>query len=300
MSLIEKAVERLDGMQLKPPGVGDSSPKQDAVQVPAPAARGGNPDARHEAGAVSPDSGVRSRSVQIDLDMLSRSGFVKPDEPKSLTAEEFRVLKRPLLTNVVSPAAPIRNSNLIMVTSSLPGEGKTFTAVNLAISIAMEVDRTVLLVDADVARPSVPRVLGIPEQKGLMDVLQDKSLDLSDVLLKTNIDKLTLLTAGSQDSRSTELLASKGMARLLDELARRYSDRIIIFDSPPLLVTTEARVLGSLMGQLVFVVRAEATPKSAVKDALAAIETCPVKLMVLNQARNVEHMAYGYEYGYGY
>jgi exopolysaccharide/PEP-CTERM locus tyrosine autokinase len=167
-------------------------------------------------------------------------------------------------------------------------------------SIAMELDRTVLLVDADVARPSLPRVLGLPEQKGLMDVLQDKSLKLSDVLLRSNIDKLTILTAGTQDAHATELLASEVMGRLLNEMARRYPDRVIIFDSPPLLMTTEARVLATRLGQIVFVVRAEQTPQSAVKEALATIETCPVKLMVLNQTRNVEHVAYGYEYGYGY
>jgi exopolysaccharide/PEP-CTERM locus tyrosine autokinase len=187
-----------------------------------------------------------------------------------------------------------------MVTSSLPGEGKSFTAINLAMSIAMELDRTVLLVDADVARPSLPGVLGLPEQKGLLDVLQDKSLKLGDVLLKTNVDKLTILTAGTRDTHATELLASEAMGRLLNEMARRYSDRVIIFDSPPLLVTTEARVLATRMGQIVFVVRAEETPQNAVKEALGAIEACPVKLMVLNQARNVENMAYGYEYGYGY
>jgi protein-tyrosine kinase len=187
-----------------------------------------------------------------------------------------------------------------MVTSSLPNEGKSFTAINLAMSIAMEMDRTVLLVDADVARPSLPRVLGLPEQKGLLDVLQDKSLTLSDVLLRTNVDKLSILMAGTRDAHATELLASEAMGRLLNDLARRYSDRIVVFDSPPLLVTTEARVLATRVGQIVFVVRAEETPQRAVMEALGTIEACPVKLLILNQARNVENVAYGYEYGYGY
>ncbi len=296
MSLIEKAVERLEGLQLDPAKKGSSAPQRHEPSLAIL-----NTDERNER---SPSDGnpvaAASRQVEIDLARLGAAGFITPDTPGSLTAEEFRVLKRPLLANVAGSAAPIRNANLIMVTSSLPGEGKSFTAINLAMSIAMELDRTVLLVDADVARPSLPRVLGLPEQQGLLDVLQDKSLKLSDVLLRTNIDKLTILTAGTQDAHATELLASEAMGRLLNDIARRYSDRIIIFDSPPLLLTTEARVLASRMGQILFVVRAEETPQNAVKEALATIEACPVKLMVLNQARNVENVAYGYEYGYGY
>ena len=293
MSLIEKAVERLEGLPKQPERTGAGA-HSSSLLVPGVEA-GIDSNMAH-----SGSSGSESRRIDIDLVRLRAAGFITPDTPGSLTAEEFRVLKRPLLANVMGPAAPIRNANLIMVTSALPGEGKSFTAVNLAMSIAMELDRTVLLVDADVARPSLPRVLGLPEQKGLMDVLQDKSLKLSDVLLRSNIDKLTILTAGTQDAHATELLASEVMWRLLNEMARRYPDRDIIFDSPPLLMTTEARVLATRLGQIVFVVRAEQTPQSAVKEALATIETCPVKLMVLNQTRNVEHVAYGYEYGYGY
>jgi exopolysaccharide/PEP-CTERM locus tyrosine autokinase len=293
MSLIEKAVERLEGLPKQPDRAGAGA-HSSSLLVPGVEA-GIDSNMAH-----SGSSGSESRRIDIDLVRLRAAGFITPDTPGSLTAEEFRVLKRPLLANVMGPAAPIRNANLIMVTSALPGEGKSFTAVNLAMSIAMELDRTVLLVDADVARPSLPRVLGLPEQKGLMDVLQDKSLKLSDVLLRSNIDKLTILTAGTQDAHATELLASEVMGRLLNEMARRYPDRVIIFDSPPLLMTTEARVLATRLGQIVFVVRAEQTPQSAVKEALATIETCPVKLMVLNQTRNVEHVAYGYEYGYGY
>lgn len=128
---------------------------------------------------------------------------------------------------------PISNGNLIMVTSALPGEGKSFTAINLAISIAMELDNTVMLVDADVARPSVLNMLGLPPSKGLLDVLQDNSLDISGVLLRTNIEKLSILPSGTPHPRATELLASDIMIRLLDDMASRYNDRIIIFDSPP-------------------------------------------------------------------
>jgi protein-tyrosine kinase len=294
MSLIEKAVERLEGLQPGPTKIDKTtSPREQSVN------EAGEWDDRKRSEG-DPEGVPGGQQVELDLDRLQTAGIVTPGTSASLIAEEFRVLKRPLLANVGGSAAPIRNANLIMVTSSLPGEGKSFTAINLAMSIAMELDRTVLLVDADVARPSLPRELGLPEQKGLLDVLLDRTLKLSDVLLRTNVDKLTILTAGTHDPHATELLASETMGRLLDEIARRYSDRIVIFDSPPLLVTTEARALATRMGQIVFVVRAEETSQQAVKDALSAIEVCPVKLMVLNQARNVDKVAYGYEYGYGY
>ncbi len=198
-------------------------------------------------------------------------------------------------------AAPIRNGNLIMVTSALPGEGKSFTAVNLAMSIAMELDHTVLLVDADVARPTVPKLLGLPATRGLLDVLVDESVELSQVMLKTDVEKLSVLLSGTKHPRATELLASEAMNQLLDDLASRYSDRIIIFDSPPLLVTTEARVLASHIGQVVVVVEAQRTGHAAVKQALAAIDACPVKLMMLNKGRSSSKGgSYGYGYGYGY
>ena len=290
MSLIEKAAERLDGLLQTP--VRGAAKVQEAAPVP------GFID---NASFDSPKPGKAvSRRIDLDLERLGAAGFITPDASGSLIAEEFRVIKRPLKGNTTSAAVPIKNANLIMVTSSLPGEGKSFTALNLALSIALEMDRTVLLVDADVARPSLPRLLGIQEQKGLLDILQDKSLDMSDVMLRTNIDKLSILTAGTANVHATELLASDSMGRLLNEIAKRYSDRIVIFDSPPLLVTTEARVLATRLGQIVFVVRAEETPQNAVTEALSTIEACPVKLLILNQARSIENTAYGYQYGYGY
>lgn len=288
MSIIEKAAQHLEGLLRQERPAPEAATTTGAQGGPAPA--GGQNQMR---AAVS-------RQVEIDLAALKAAGFVTPDVTGSLIAEEFRVIKRPILANVVSRTLPsIRNANLIMVTSALPGEGKSFTALNLAMSIAMEFDRTVLLVDADVARPSLPSVLGLPEQEGLLDVLQGKTT-LPDVLLRTNIEKLTLLTAGSPDAHATELLASDGMTRLLNEMAKRYSDRIIIFDSPPLLMTTESRVLANQMGQIIMVVQAEETLQNAVIQALTTIEACPVKALVLNKARNVDQMVYGYGYGYGY
>jgi exopolysaccharide/PEP-CTERM locus tyrosine autokinase len=244
---------------------------------------------------------ARSRRVDLDLSQLQAASIMTPDAPRSRLADEFRVIKRPLIENASRRgAAAIRNANLIIVTSALPGEGKSFTAANLAMSIAMEMDRTVLLVDADVARPSLPTMLGLPPAQGLLDLLLDDTLDVSDVLMKTNVETLSILSSGTPHARATELLASEGMKRLLDEMAQRYSDRLIIFDSPPLLVTTEARVLASHMGQVLIVVQAEQTATADVTQALSTIEACPVKLMMLNKGRAGRSGGYGYGYGYGY
>lgn len=300
MSLIEKAVERLD--QLKQAG---QEPPHDAQAeaVPArldhlqPSKEVRRNEPRSDPGAPS------SREVEIDLDRLFDLGFVTPTHPRSPIAEEYRVIKRPLLKNASSTgAARVEDGNLIMVTSALPGEGKSFTALNLAISMAMELDHTVLLVDADVSKPSVLRTLGLDPQKGLMDVLLNDGTELPDVLLRTNIDKLSILPAGNASQRATEILASEGMNRLLEEMASRYSDRIIVFDSPPLLVTTEARALATHMGQIVLVVEAERTTHAVVKQAATMIDACPIKMTLLNKSssQGASGGYYGYGYGYGY
>lgn len=244
-----------------------------------------------------------SRHVELDLDALSANGIVNPNRPRTQIADQYRVIKRPLIKNAMGRgASEIVNGNLIMVTSALPGEGKSFTAINLAMSIVMEMDNTVMLVDADVARPSVMRMLGLPSSPGLLDIVLDDTRDLSSVLLRTNVDKLTILPSGTPHPRATELLASDVMIRLLEDIATRYADRIIIFDSPPLLLTTEARVLANHMGQIVVVVHAGKTSQSEVRQALTTLEACPVKLLLLNKTSSLFKEGYGYGYGspYGY
>ena len=239
----------------------------------------------------------RSKLVEIDLQRLAAAGYVTPTAPRSRLADELRVIKRPLIGNAQGrSAAPIQAANLIMVTSALPGEGKTFISVNLAVSIAMELDTTVLLVDADVARPAVPERLGLSVDKGLLDLLTRKDLEVADVMLRTNIERLSVLPAGTPHSRATELLASDSMVRLVAELASRYPDRILVFDAPPLLSSTESRVLATHMGQIVLVVDAERTPQGSVKQALAAIEQCPVVMTLLNKIERVDSGSYYYGY----
>src|SRR3569623_1228254 len=215
------------------------------------------------------DGGSR---INLDFERLAAAGMVTPDGERSQMAEEFRHIKRPLLLNAFGEGAmPKPNRNLLMVTSARPNEGKTFTAINLALSIALERDRTVLLVDADVARPSVARMLDFPGTAGLVDYLADSGRRLAD------------------------LLASEAMQQLAQELADRYSDRVVVFDSPPLLATTEAAVLAGLMGQVVMVVEAGKTKRDEVKEALALLKPDQFVGVVLNKSNR----PFGTEYYYG-
>jgi receptor protein-tyrosine kinase len=277
------------------------------------------PDSLDEEGGESgfaehPDTGLWSenqpqaagsgKQVTLDLNRLRDAGLVDPSSTKSnRTTEEFRRIKRPLLMHVRGEGATVvDNANMIMVTSALPGEGKTFTAINLALSIAMEMDKTVLLIDADVAKPDVTARLGVEAEKGLIDVLLDDGLTLPDVLLRTDIPKLTLLPSGGRHVHSTELLASERMRQLVLELSTRYADRIVIFDSPPLLLTNEARVLASLLGQIVLVTEESRTPQHAVKEAVDLLDTNEIVGIVMNKgARKADgegYRSYGY-YPYG-
>ena len=323
MSIIEKAVSKLD--QAKETGAARAAVAAEEAQVQvnaAPAVPLAAAEAVRAAEPVSVAEPVVSvaatpaeskapgadagndihrapvKRVEIDLGRLGANNMVSGDGGRNPVAEEFRAIKRPLIGNAFSKdGRPVNRNNLIMVTSALPGEGKTFTAINLAISIAMELDHTVLLVDADVARPSVLRTLGLKSQAGLMDILLDQKLDVADVLLKTNIDTLSILPAGKSHRHATELLASQTMSSLLDEIASRYPDRIVIFDSPPLLLTTEARVLASQMGQIVVVVEAETTTMNAVKSALSQLEACSNVNLVYNKAKSFPGQEnYGYYY----
>lgn len=240
--------------------------------------------------------------VVIDLDRLSRAGYLTPGDTQSRIADDFRQIRRALISNVEHPADPARprHEALVMVTSALPGEGKTFCAINLAISIAMSVDMSVLLVDADVLKPSVTSRLGLAPAKGLLDILAKPGVDPAEVILATNIPKLALLPAGTPNHRASELLESAALEQLLHDLAARFPDRLIVLDAPPLLLTTVAPALAQRMGQVVMVVEAARTARSAVAQAFAAVEACPVVLTLLNNCSpRMASRGYGYYGSYG-
>ncbi|MEQ1530215.1 MAG: XrtA-associated tyrosine autokinase [Methylococcales bacterium] len=236
--------------------------------------------------------------VEINWKQLAELGFVTPVDSNTQTIEEYRNIKRPLVSNAFGESSVgIERANLILVTSSVPGEGKTFTAINLALSIATERDKKVLLIDADVARPSVSKTLGIKSSPGLIEYLEGQDYKFSDIILKTNMPGLRIIPAGKQHKHSTELLSSNRMVVLARELSERYPDRIVIFDSPPLLAATQGEVLAGLVGQVVLVIEAESTSQSMVMESVSRLAHCDVVLAVLNKAKQ-NTMDGGY-YGYG-
>lgn len=323
MSLIEKAAKRLAELQragVKLPGdesapasVGES-PRASVERVPTPEAavrKRGTSDLRSRPTvqetrsaedataqiAIPGDEPEHSlRRIDLDLARLEQQGFLHPEKPWSSLAHEFRAIKRPIIRNATGKSGlKVANGNLVMVTSAMPKEGKTYVAINLAISIATEVDHKVLLVDGDFANPALSRELRIPSSPGLLDLLIRDDLQITDALLQTNIEGLTVLPSGQPDRRATEFIASERMGRLLHEIMQRYPNRIVIFDSPPLLPTSEAPVLAAQMGQVIMTVAADSTTEHSAKQALALIERCEVVLMLLNKATTSSTAAY---YGY--
>lgn len=304
MSIIEKALDKLG-----PKAVVDEAPPlaaDDAAGLIEQAARHAIPSTPEIRASTQPvraqtsmsEASQGSRQIMLDFNKLRARGLLTSEDERSQMAEEYRMIKRPLLSNAFG-ANPVKNGNMVMVTSALPGEGKSFSTINLAISIAMELDRTVLLVDADVAKPRIPEYLGFHSDHGLLDVLRNGTQDLSNAILRTNIDKLSILPAGRTYTRATELLASEAMDRLIRDLATRYPDRLVLFDSPPLLSTSESGVLASHMGQIVMVVEADRTRKPALREALSRLEgKCDVIGLILN--KGIPHSAGGYYGYYGY
>jgi len=253
------------------------------------------------------DQGLEIRStnensdnrVVINWENLAAEGFLDRNNANSQLAEEFRVIKRPLVNNIQgTDVNGLSRPNLILICSSLPSEGKTFVSINLALSIANELDKNVLLIDADVEKPSISKKLGITQSPGLIEYLESEQVKFSEILLKTDLPNLSVIPAGKRHKLSTELLSSQRMYLFAEEISRRYKDRIVIFDSPPLLVATQAQVLAELVGQVVLVIAAEETPQSVVNDSVAKLANCDVVMTLLNKTKK-ELDLYGYGYGYG-
>ncbi|MEZ5529319.1 MAG: XrtA-associated tyrosine autokinase [Porticoccaceae bacterium] len=302
MSTIEKAVEKL--------GKSPAQPNQVRGAVAPDLEKGSDQSLSPE--QVSPysvESALQSDiPVKVDLELpfarLEEMGFVTPANPRSRIAEEYRAIKRPLLKNIDGQLAEdVPNINLIMVSSSYEGEGKTFSAINLMMSVSMEKDKTVLFVDSDIVKASAGKLLGIPnDAPGLIDLLENEQLGVEEVLLTTSLPNLRIIPAGKAHDHCNELFASERMKQLMAELSLRYPDRVIIFDAPPFLQTNEASVLASFMGQIMFVVEAEKTPPDMVKQATSQFGRDKIVGLVLNKARNYpwDNYTQGYGYGYGY
>ena len=242
----------------------------------------------------------RTRDINIDMAKLENLGFIAPPQDRAKLAEEYRRIKRPLLSNAFGKGkSTIELGNLIMVASALPGEGKTFNTINLAMSLANEMDHTVLVVDIDVLNPATTRLFGLKDEPGLTDVLSNPHMGLEDVIHGTNLPNLKIMPAGQHHAHANELLASEQMKRLAYELSTRYPDRIVILDAPPLLLTSEASVVAGLVGQVLLVVEAGKTAQNAVKEAVNLLDDNDNKVVgiVLNKNRNSNKGQYGAYYG---
>ncbi len=252
-------------------------------------------------GAAKPKAASKRKVQEIDLVALREAGYITPDMPPNLMSEEFRIIKRSILLSAFSKGDKrVKNGNVVLVTSSNPGEGKSFCAINLALSIATEQDTTVLLIDADFSKPEVLNRLGVSGGRGLMDVVADDNMDVGDCLIRTNIPNLVLLPAGRQHNLTTELLASERMANIANEIGARYPDRLVIFDSPPVLASSAASVLALYMGQIVFVIEAEKTTEPQIKESLGMVSACDHISLLLNKTRySGSNKKFATYYGYG-
>lgn len=250
--------------------------------------------------APAPEKEANNGRITINVVELEKKGFVSINATRSGINEEYREIKRKLLKNAFGLlSSTIERANIIMVTSARPSEGKTFTAVNLALSIAAEQDKTVLLVDADVLKPNVLRTLNAKAESGLMEYLIGEVDDISEVLYHTNIDKLKVIPAGRSHHLSTELLASKKMEETIREFSSRYADRIVIIDSPPMLGINESAVLAGFAGQAVMVVEEGKSKLNDIQKAVARLNPEMAIGFVVNKSTNSNSDDTGY-YGYYY
>jgi exopolysaccharide/PEP-CTERM locus tyrosine autokinase len=296
MGKIQKALEKVQAERatLQRMETGKSQRLSDSVIVAQLVVDGHFEDKDYADGHAA-----KARKLEVNRDAMREAGLIAPETDEQLLVNQYRDIKRPLIAHAFGKrATKIDNGTIIMVTSSMAGEGKTFSSINLALSMAREKDHSVLLVDADVAKPQTSEIFGASEEPGLLDLLEDHKLRPESAILATDVPGLTILPAGRSRDSATELLASSRMSDVLKVLASIRPNGIVLLDSPPLMQTSEAKVLASLVGQIALIVRAEHTSQDAVLSALGLLdEDMPVNL-ILNQARIKSKSGY-YSYGYG-
>jgi protein-tyrosine kinase len=240
--------------------------------------------------------------VPVDLGMLRDTGMIVPGAPPSGLSEEFRLVKRQLLLAALGgrKTEAVDKGRLILICSAQPNEGKTFCSVNLALSMASESDVEVLLVDADVAKPEVLSTLGLPGGRGLMDALADPLVNVEDLIIRTSIDGLSVLPAGTQTNNDTELLASDRTTEIINSLVAQNPRRIVLFDSAPALAASPASVIALNVGQVLLIVRADQTTESELRDALSLLDACPhVQLLINAVTFSGTNRKFGSYYGFG-
>jgi protein-tyrosine kinase len=286
VSVIENTLKRLQGQRAA--GTAPAAAATYAAVVSTGAA------ARRQA---SGDTPVPERAILIDQAALRAAGMLPPAHQEHEISQEYRRIKRPLINSALGRGVDaLPRGNLIMITSAVPGEGKTFMSLNLAFSICLEEDVTVLLVDGDVVNPRISQILGVENEPGLLDLIKDPALPLASVILPTDVPGLSFLPAGRQDANATELLASARMQAVMSQLGSADPSRLVLFDSAPLLVTTESQALAHSAGQLLAVVRADQTPQHVLLDALDTLDEGKPVSLVLNQTLR-PNSGYYYQHG---
>jgi len=296
MSIIERALQRMKHeAAAAPPERAKTVDRPVGPEAEPLADKPAHPDSET---AIRPVPCRSGRTVRIDLSQLRADSVIPPEQEERRLADEYRLVKRLLLKAMTGHDALARG-NIVVVTSALPGEGKTFTVVNLALSLALERNREVILIDGDVAKRHVTQLFGLDEEPGLLDAGSAAGLNLEDVILRTDIPSLYLLPAGSHDVEATEILGSERIDSLLTYLASEPR-RILVIDAPPLLLTSEAGAVAALAGQVLMVVKASATPQEVVVRAIEAIPEGKKLSLLLNQADTVAGHRYGYYGGYAY
>jgi protein-tyrosine kinase len=244
-------------------------------------------------GLISASTGVLQGPSSIDAISLERAGMMDWSRTRTRISEEFRLVQRQIIRSAFGPGAEPGFSNLLLVTSARPGEGKSFIASNLAGSIARQGDHHVLLVDVDPKRDSICYRLGLAQARGLLDLAADAKLDPSLLIVTTPVERLSILPVGRERDRSAELFSTKEMTRLIQSLGRRFADRLLILDAPPCLSTSDPAVLAQVVGQILFVVEADRTQRDEIEASLDLIQACPTITLVLNKQRISSRYTFG-------
>ena len=297
MSIIEKVLDKLDDDQ-----VAEKSPKKKEARENEQARVASDSAEVHKSAETETEvdtNVVHHREVELDFEKLSRLGILTPHTVNIKLTEQLRRIKSTILTNAFGKySLGIENQNMVMVTSAIQNEGKSFTSLNLVMSIAKEFNHTVLYIDADVTKRNMEKLFSFKNQKGLVDYLLGDDKDLAEFLVKTNVPRLTLLPSGRPFDKVTELWSSERMNELMSELSQRYSNRLIVFDAPPLLQDSSASILARMVGQTLIIVEAEKTPKHLVDEAVAILDEQQYIGLILNKSNQRDTSEYGY-YAYG-
>lgn len=296
MSLVERALKKIQESRATSSPPTAQLPIEQTPHVSAARAPKAQPSGVAPPKAPAPRE--PQRILTVDKQQLRAQTILPPEHQERVLADQYRQIKRPIIANALGRGGErVPSGQLVMISSALSGEGKTFTSINLALSMALEKDISVLLVDADVAKPHVSTIFGLNKDLGLLDLLRDEHLDMDAAILATDIPRLSILPAGRPSDTATELLASVRMQQIAESLAQADPNRVILFDSPPLLLTSESRVLAMIAGQITMVVRAASTPQRAVLDALDMLGDAKPIGLVLNQCDEETRTGYYQYYG---